>query len=101
MYNQHVIEIQWKKIWKAHLQIKWVGKMKKIEVPPSMAITQMLIKNIIVVYCFSTLIPFSLQIRFLSMLSWLIISYIFIGQKIEFSINHDLKIYITRGLKKE
>jgi hypothetical protein len=66
-----------------------------------MAITQMLIKNIIVVYCFSTLIPFSLQIRFLSMLSWLIISYIFIGQKIEFSINHDLKIYITRGLKKE
>lgn len=65
---------------------------------------RMLIKIFLVVYCFSTLIPFSLQIRFLSMLSWLSISYIFIGQIIEFSINSNLKIYIgklTRGLEKE
>jgi hypothetical protein len=78
--------------------------MKRIDNSPSMAITQMLIKIFLVVYCFSTLISFSLQIRFLSMLSWLNISYIFIGQTIEFSINSNLKIYIgklTRGLKKE
>jgi hypothetical protein len=64
----------------------------------------MLIKIFLVVYCFSTLIPFSLQIRFLSMLSWLNISYIFIGQIIEFLINYNFKIYIgklTRGLEKE
>lgn len=61
--------------------------MKRIERPPSMAITQMLIKFFLVVYCFSTSIPFSLQIRFLSMLFSLNISYIFTNQIIEFSIN--------------
>ncbi len=69
-----------------------------------MAITQMLIKIFLVVYCFSTSIPFGSQIRFLSMLCMLNISYISTSQKIEFSINSNFQIYIgklTRGFKKE
>jgi hypothetical protein len=48
--------------------------------------TQMLIKIFLVVYCFSTLIPFGLQIRFLSMLSWLNISYILLVKQLNFQL---------------
>jgi hypothetical protein len=56
--------------------------------------TNMLIKNFLVVDCFSTLIPFGLHIRFLSMLYWLNMCYIFTSQTIEFLINSNFKIYI-------